>query len=146
MRRHRVGASNRQPAQGLIEAALALLLLALLAIGLLGLVRLQQAQAGVDAVAYEAARAAVLADSAREAQDLGASRGLALAPAYGLTNGTLELVIQAEPFGRGQPVQALATYTVRFDDLPLLGWASRQVTAHHAEFVETYRGLGAARR
>ena len=146
MRRHRMGASGRQPAQGLIEAALALLLLAPLAVGLVGLVRLQQAQAGVDAVAYEAARAAVLADSAREAQDLGSRRGQALAPAYGLTDGTLNLVIQAEPFGRGQPVQAEATYTVRFDDLPLLGWASRPVRARHAEFVETYRSLAVGRR
>ena len=146
MRRHRMGASGRQPAQALIEAALALLLLALLAIGLLGLVRFQQAQAGVDAVAYEAARAAVLANTADEARHLGASRGQALAPAYGLTNGTLDLAIQAEPFGRGQPVRAEATYTVHFDDLPLLGWASRQVTARHAEFVETYRSLGVVRR
>jgi Flp pilus assembly protein TadG len=146
MSRSRIGATDRQPAQGLVEAALALMLLLPLAIGLVGLARLQQAQAGVDAVAYEAARAAVLANNAREAQDLGSGRGQALAPAYGLSNGTLDLVIQAEPFGRGQPMQAAASYTVHFDDLPLLGWASRPVRARHVEFVETYRSLAAGRR
>ena len=56
------------------------------------------------------------------------------------------LVIQAEPFGRGQPVQAAASYTVHFDDLPLLGWASGPVRARHAEFVEAYRSLSPGRR
>jgi hypothetical protein len=132
---------RRQRAQGLVEAALALMLLVPLALGLVALLRLQQAQAGVDAVAYEAARAAVLANSAQEAQDLGSTRGQGLAPAYGLVNGTLELAIDARLFGRGEPIQATASYVVHFDDLPLLGWAQRQVHARHAEYVETYRSL-----
>ena len=130
---------RRLPAQGLIEAALALMLLVPLA--LVALLRLQQAQSGVDAIVYEAARAAALANSSQQAQDLGLTRGQALGPAYGLVNGTLELAIDAQPFGRGEPVQATATYVVHFDDLPLLGWAGRQVSARHAEYVETYRSL-----
>ncbi len=132
---------RRQKAQGLVEAALALMLLVPLALGLVALLRLQQAQTGVDAVVYEAARAAVLANSSQEAQDLGFSRGQAIGPAYGLVNGTLEVAIDAQPFERGEPVQATATYIVHFDDLPLLGWARRQVNAQHAEYVETYRSL-----
>jgi hypothetical protein len=135
------GSGRRQPAQALVEAVLALLLLVPIGVGLLALVRLQQAQAGVDAVAYEAARAAVLASGTGEAQDLGSERGLELGPAYGLQNGTLRVAVDAEPFGRGQPVQAVASYTVHFDDVPLLGWASREVSARHAEFIETYRSL-----
>ena len=94
---------RHQKAQGLVEAALALMLLVPLALGLVALLRLQQAQTGVDAVVYEAARAAVLANSSQEAQDLGFSRGQAIGPAYGLVNGTLEVAIDARPFGRGEP-------------------------------------------
>ena len=136
--------SRRQRGQALVEAALVVLVTVPLVVGLLGLARLIQAQAGVNAVAYEVARSAASANSAGEAEQWGQERKDELAEPYRLTNGSLAVQIEASGFGRGEPIQTVAIYQVRFDDIPLLGWASREVSGHHTERVETYRSIHAA--
>jgi hypothetical protein len=121
-RQARSGRTQLQPAQGLVEAVLAVAILIPVAIGFVGLLRLERAQAGADALAYEAARSAVLANSASEAVDLGSKRAQALAPAYGLVDGTLEVSVEVSNFGRGEPVQALVTYAARDDPERRSAW------------------------
>ena len=114
-----------------------------LVVGLLGLARLIEAQAGVNAVAYEVSRSAAAANTAGEAEQWGQQRKDELAAPYRLTNGSLAVQIEASGFGRGQPIQTVATYQVRFDDIPLLGWASREVSGRHTERVERFRSVRA---
>ena len=132
---------RRQRGQALVEAALVILSILPLMVGLLGLARLLEAQAGVNAVAYEVARSAASANDAVEAEQWAHQRMDELVAPYRLTNGSLAIEVDASTFGRGQPMHAVATYDVRFDDIPLLGWASRQVSGQHIEHVERYRSI-----
>lgn len=132
---------RRERGQGAVEAALVLLTMLPAVVGLLGIGRMIEAQAGVNAVAYEVARAAALANTAAEAEALGQERKNDLAAPYRLTNGTLDVTIEAGDVVRGQPVVATVSYQVAFEDIPLLGWARREVSSRHTEHVERYRSI-----
>jgi hypothetical protein len=134
-------ADRRQRAQGMVEAAIAVLMVVPLLVGLVGIGRLLEAQAGVEAIAYEAARAASLANSGADAPVYGMQRGQDVASTYHLSGVSVD--VDAGQFGRGQPVTATASVTVAFGDIPVLGWASRTVTSSHTERVESYRSLPA---
>jgi hypothetical protein len=104
-----------------------------------GIGRLLESQAGVEAVAYEAARAASLADDGTDAQAFGLRRGQDVAATYHLTG--VDVEVDASGFGRGQPVTATASVAVTFTDIPVLTWATRTVTSIHTEQVEAYRSM-----
>lgn len=122
-------------------------LLLLLAFGVVGTGRVVQAQAGVAAVASEAARAGALASTGEEAVVLGTARGWAVARGYWLTNGSLRLTLDAGAFGRGGEVRAVAAYEVALGDVPLLGRPSVAVASEHVEPIDPYRsGVFGGRR
>lgn len=125
--------------QALVETALVLPILLILAFGVVGVGRLTEARMGVDAVAREAARSAALASDPASALSQGTARGRAVATGYGLTNGTLQLSVDVGQFERGGQVQASASYTVSFNDLPLLSWAQATVSSVHFERLDLYR-------
>ena len=128
-----------QRGSALVEVALVVPLLLLLALGVVGVGRVVQARSSVSAVAREAARVAVLAQSADEAAEQGLAAGRAVALGYGLTNGTLILAVDPGGFERGGRVRASAGYRVSLPDLPLLGWAGADVAAQHVERIDLYR-------
>ena len=123
----------------LVEVALVLPLPLLLAFGVVGVGRVLQAQMGVSAVAREAARSATLAQDAGEASARGLAVGQAVARGYGLTNGSLSLVVDAGAFDRGGAVQAVARYDVALGDLPLMRWVHASVGSEHVERIDLYR-------
>ena len=127
--------------QAILETALALPLLLFLAVGVLAGGRVVQARASVTAVAREAARAGAGASSAAEATSRALDRGAAAADGYGLSRDRLELRVDTSAFGLGGAVTASARYTVRLDDLPLLGWVSLPVQSTDRERIERYRSL-----
>jgi Flp pilus assembly protein TadG len=116
-------------------------LLLFLAVGLLAAGRVVQARASVTAVAREAARAGAAASSPTEATSRALDRGAAAAAGYGLRADHLELRVDTSAFGLGGAVTATARYTVRLDDLPLLGWVSLPVQSTDRERIERYRSL-----
>lgn len=125
--------------QALIETALVLPLLLVLAFGVIGAGRVTQARMGVDAAAQEVVRSAALAPDAGSALDQGLARGQAVAQGYGLTNGTLQLGLNLGTFEPGGQIEATASYTVSFDDLPLLSWARLPLSSTHVERLDLYR-------
>lgn len=131
-RERRGGRARRGDA--LLETALVLPLLLILAFGVVGAGRVTQARLGVGAASREAARAAV------GARNIGAGRerGVEVARGYGLTNGSLDLRIGGGLAPGGRAV-GVASYTVDFGDLPLLGWARVTVRAEAWEAVDHYR-------
>ena len=137
----RVSIRHRTRAQGLVEAALVVLATIPLVVGLLAVARMLENQAAVNVVAYEAARSAAQANTSAEAEALAQARTSDLAAAYGLTNGTLVVVLESADVERGQPVVARARYQVGFADIPLLGWAQHQVSSRHTELVERHRSI-----
>lgn len=122
----------------LVEVALVTPLLLLLAFGVIGIGRVTQAQMGVAAVAREAARAAALASNPANAISGGLNRGQEVAAGYGLTNGSLRLVVEPGEMARGSQVRAQAQYQVLLGDLPLLGWARVTVTGDDVERAGLY--------
>lgn len=128
-------AARARPGEALLETALVLPLLLLLAFGVIGAGRVTQARLGVAAVAREVARAAVGGGSPLA----GRERGVEVARGYGLTNGSLELLVDGGRFEPGGRVAGVASYTVDFGDLPLLGWARVRVSAEAWEAVDRYR-------
>ncbi len=121
--------------QALVELALVLPLLLFLAFAVVGVGRIVQGQLGVGAVAREAARAGVTGRSV----GVGQARGEEVARGYALTNGSLVVLIGGGRFEPGGQVAAVATYEVRFDDLPLLGWARVRVRGEALESLDLYR-------
>lgn len=132
-REHRSGRARR--GEALLEMALVLPLLLLLAFGVVGAGRVTQARLGVGAAAREAARAAVGARNA----GAGHERGIEVAHGYGLTNGSLDLLVAGGRFAPGGRAVGVARYTVGFGDLPLLGWARVTVRAEAWEAIDLYR-------
>lgn len=133
--RHHRRAARALPGEALLETALVLPLLLLLAFGVIGAGRVTQARLGVAAVAREAARAAVGSGSPGAGRD----RGAEVARGHGLSNGSLELLVDGGRFEPGGRVVGVASYTVGFGDLPLLGWARVRVSAEAWEAVDHYR-------
>lgn len=121
--------------EALLETALVLPLLLLLAFGVVGAGRVTQARLGVGAASREAARAAVGARNV----GTGRERGVEIARGYGLTNGSLELLVDGGGFAPGGRAVGVASYTVGFGDLPLLGWARVTVRAEAWEAIDHYR-------
>lgn len=121
--------------QALVELALVLPLLLFLAFAVVGAGRIAQAQLGVGAVARKAARAGVAGRSI----GAGRSRGEEVARGYALTNGSLAVLVDGGRFAPGGQVTGVATYEVRFDDLPLLGWARIRVRGEAREAIDLYR-------
>ncbi len=130
-----------QRGQGLVEAALTLPVVLVLAFGVVALAQLTQAQMGVSAVAREAARSGALADSATDAISQGEMRGREVAEGYDMDSERLQLTVASPTWGRGGEVAASVHYTVSFEYLPLLGWASVGVSGSHTERVDLYRSL-----
>ena len=136
--RSRPGRAGQQ-GQSTLEMVIAVLpLLLLLTVGIIAVGRVTRGKMAVNATAREAARAAAQVDR-RSAPAAGAARGEQVAAGYGLTNGSLVLIIAADGHRRGGDVWATATYTIRFDDLPLLGMASVTVSSRGHERIDVYR-------
>ena len=110
-------------------------LLLFLAFAVIGAGRILQAQLGVGATAREAARAAV----AGRSPVAGRARGEEVARGYALTNGSLAVLVDGGRFAPGGEVTGVASYEVRFDDLPLLGWARVRVRGEAREAIDLYR-------
>jgi Flp pilus assembly protein TadG len=127
--------------QALVELALLIPLLLLLAFGVVAVGRVTDAQMGVSAVAREEARAAALANDPAEAASQGMTRGQEVAAGYHLSDGSLQLAVNASDFNRGGAVQASAHYTVSLADIPLLGWAHVTVGSTHLERIDLYRSF-----
>lgn len=121
--------------QALVEVALVVPLLLFLAFAVVGVGRVVQARLGVSAVAREAARAAVQGGNA----SAGRARGEAVGDGYALTNGSLTVLVDGGRFEPGGRVTSVVTYEVRFDDLPLLGWARARVRGEAWEAIDLYR-------
>jgi TadE-like protein len=139
MRRKLAGSWER--GQSLIELALVVPVLLLLVLGLVAVGRILHAQAAVDAIAHDAARAAAIASSPEQAARAGRDTGLQTGANYGFQPPALLLVVDAQGFGRGGVVSAEASCTVPFDDLPLLGWAHVPVHSQSVQPVDRYRPL-----
>lgn len=121
--------------QALLETALVLPLLLLLAFGVVGAGRVTQARLGVGAASRESARVAVGARNV----GTGRERGVETARGYGLSNGSLEILVDGGRFEPGGRVVGVVSYTVGFGDLPLLGWAQVRVRAEAWEAIDRYR-------
>lgn len=132
-------AASRGPAspsgQALVELALVLPLLLFLAFAVVGAGRIVQAQLGVGAVAREATRAGVAGRSVAAGQ----ARGEEVGRGYALTNSSLAVRVNGGRFAPGGQVTGVATYEVRFYDLPLLGWARVRVRGEALEAIDLYR-------
>jgi hypothetical protein len=145
----------RRPAQALVEAALILPLLLLLALGGVGIGRLVQARMAIDAVAREAARAAVLSPmpSVRSngsaewqaAKQNGEEQGQAVASGYRLDNVTV-LLERERDFSPGSWVSAYASVVVPAIHVPFMermfnGSGSPMITlsSRHWERIDPYR-------
>ena len=131
--------SVRHRGQALVETALVLPLLLLLAFGVVGVGRVTRAQMGVSAAAREAARAGALASDPGTALNQAQTTGQSVATGYQLTNGSFQLTVDLGDFNPGGQVQADASYTIHFKDLPLLGWTQLTVSSAHAEWIDPYR-------
>jgi hypothetical protein len=129
------GRARPRAGQALVELALVLPLLLFLAFAVVGAGRIVQAQLGVGAVAREAARAGVSGRSAPAGQ----ARGEEVGRGYALSNGSLAVLVDGGRFASGGQVRAVASYEVRFDDLPLLGWARVRVRGEALEAIDLYR-------
>lgn len=132
--------SRATPGQALVELALVLPLLLFLAFAVVGAGRVIQARQVVSAVAREAARAGARAGSPSTAPEAGIARGQEVARGYGLTNGSLRVTVTADRFAPGGTVVSTAAYEVRFDDLPLLGWARLWIRDEAREAIDLYAG------
>jgi hypothetical protein len=111
----------------------------MLVYGLVGVSKLEQAVMAVSAVSREAARSAALADNASQAATNGQARGQQVADGYGLSNGSLQLVVDAGNFDRGGTVTAQASYKVDLSHLPVPGWGTFTISREHAERIDMYR-------
>jgi hypothetical protein len=128
-----------QRGQSTLEMVIAVIpLLLLLTFGIIAVGRVTMGKMAVTATAREAARAAAQVDRG-SAPVVGAARGEQVAAGYGLINGSLILTIDAAGHRAGGDVWATATYTIRFDDLPLLGMASVTVSNRGHERIDVYR-------
>ncbi len=131
--------SGLERASALVEAALLIPVLMMLVYGLVGVSKLEQAVMAVSAVSREAARSAALADNASQAATNGQARGQQVADGYGLSNGSLQLVVDAGNFDRGGTVTAQASYKVDLSHLPVPGWGTFTISREHAERIDMYR-------
>lgn len=134
-------AQARERGQAIVELALVVPILLVLTFGVVGVGRVIQAQMGVSAVAREAARAAALSNTPAQAAGDGVARGREVASGYALSNGSLQLAVDAGSLERGSTVSASAQYTVNLSDLPLLGWTHITVGSSHRERVDMYRSF-----
>jgi Flp pilus assembly protein TadG len=130
-----------QRGQAVVEAALVLPVLLLLLFGLVGVEEVLRAEAGVQATAHDAARAAALAGGATQAAQAGVAAGLATAATYRLDAGALALTVDAQDFGPGGRVSAQARYVVRLSDLPLLGGLDVSLASSNVQPVDRYRAF-----
>lgn len=133
--------SLRRPREGqaLLETALVLPALLVLVFGVVGAGRLTEAKMEVSAVAREAARAGVLAQSPGEIVGRGERRGYEVARGYGLDEDALRLRVIADHPAPGGYVTAEASYRASLADLPLLAWGEVELKGSHREPVDPYR-------
>jgi hypothetical protein len=115
-----------------------------LVFGVVGVTKLEQTVMAVSAVSREAARSAALADNAGQAVSNGQARGQQVADGYGLSNGSLKLVIDPGGFERGGTVNAQASYDVDLSHLPIPGWGKFTISRQHVERVDLYRSRWSA--
>lgn len=132
---------RRVRAQSVVEFVLLLpaMLVGLMIVLALGLVA--RADAGVAAVAVEAARAGSLASDATAVVPAAEARALAVAEGYGLEPRRLEPRVDPSDFRRGGEVRVVVDYTLVLGVLPMLGWGT--VPLHHeaAEPIDLNRTL-----
>jgi hypothetical protein len=133
--------ARSQPAQSLVELAIALPGVAVGLLLVVGLGVLGQAKAGVQAVADEAARAGALANSADAAEGAGTSRGYAVAQGYGLDTGRLVVSLDTDNFGRGGSVSAEVEYSVPLHDLLPLIWGDVPLRQTASEPIDAHRSF-----
>ena len=133
------GALSAERGQALLETALVMPVVLLLVSGIVGVYRVTGAQGAISATAAEAARAGALANTPSDALAHAVARGQDVARGYGLTNGSLELSVDATRFGRNGQVRTAARYQVELVDLPLFGWTRVSVSATGLEWVDPYR-------
>lgn len=124
--------------QGTIEVALLLPLFLLLVCAVIAVGRVTLGTMSVNAVAREMARAGAQTGKTSAAA-AGYTRGQQVADGYGLTNGSLTLTMHTANHQPGGDVWSTARYVIRFDDIPLLGWASWTVTSRGHERIDRYR-------
>lgn len=134
----RGGSRGAARGQGTLELALVVPLVLLLAVLAIGAGRITMGKMSVNAVAREMARAGAQTGK-QSAASAGYIRGRQVADGYGLTNGSLALAMDTAGHAAGGAVWSTASYVIRFDDLPLLGWASVTVSSRGHERVDRYR-------
>jgi hypothetical protein len=135
----RLRPSGLERASALVEATLVIPVLLVLVFGVIGVSKLEQTVMAVTAISREAARSAALADNANQAVSDGEARGQQVADGYGLSNGSLKLVVDAGSFDRGGTVTAQASYKVDLSYLPIPGWGTFTISRQHAERIDMYR-------
>src|SRR5947209_19117467 len=113
---------HRAPAQATIEVLVLIpgVLLGLFLVVALGLVA--RADAEVAGVAVEAARAGALVPSAAQVRAAAQDRAQAVATAYGLDLGRLEVDTDPSEFHRGGQVRVDVQYDLPLAALPLIAW------------------------
>jgi len=131
----------RHRSQALVELALGMGALMLVLAGLVALSVVTAAELGLVAVAEEAAHIAALAPTAADAAQQGHDRGLVVGKGYPLANGSLEVTINVEQFGKGGHVDATARYTFSGRDLFLFGLSGLNLGRTHSEPIAQHRSL-----
>jgi hypothetical protein len=131
----------RQRGQGLVELAIALPAIGVGLLMIVGLGLLAEANAGVEAVAGEAARAGALATDAASAEAAGRGRAYAVAEGYGLDSSRLQVAMHTTDFGRGGGVTVDVDYTVPLHELLPVVWGDLPLHREAAEPVDRYRTL-----
>jgi hypothetical protein len=123
-----------------VEALLIAPVLLVLVALLVGGGQLTSDQAAIRAVAREAGRVSVTAQSPPEAIRLGQMRAADVAAGYGLDPSRLRLSIDPGAFPRGGEVHVQVTYAVDLSKLPALGLlpSSSELTATHTEPIDRY--------
>ena len=132
---------QRAPAQATVEVLVLIpgVLLGLFLVVALGLVA--RADAEVAGVAVEAARAGALVSDAAQVQMAAIDRAQAVATAYGLDLGRLQVDADPSDFRRGGQVRVEVHYDLPLAALPLIGWGTIGLRHEAAEPVDSFRSL-----
>lgn len=131
--------------QATVEFVLALSVILLFLAGIVAIGRINNGRVAVLATAREAARSAALGTDPADAIRQGLARGEATGTGYGLTNGSLTIVVDANAFGPGGYVRTAASYRVRLSNLPLLRMADVPLRATAQELIPQHMTLAGQR-
>ena len=134
-------ARHRAPGQATIEVVMLIpgVLLGVFLVVALGLIA--RADAEVAGVAVEAARAGALVPSGPLVRAAALDRAQAVATAYGLDLGRLQIDTDPSDFRRGGQVRVEIRYDLPLDAIPLIGWGTIGLRHQAAEPVDSFRSL-----